>query len=893
MNIARLRQSLQGETPEERFLDFCQQLRQPGALLDLLKLYPSLGRLLAEAVERHVAFYEEVLQHLCADWQEICSTFTPQHDPGLVVNIEGGLGDTHRGGRSVIKLTCESGFQIIYKPRSLQVDLHFQEVLRWLNARGWSPAFQPLTLLDKCTHGWSEYVTARSCTSREELARFYERQGGYLGLLYSLDATDLHFENLIASGEHPFIIDLESLFQPRLRKGPVLPQVSQVSTDVLAQSVLRMGLLPVRTAFNRDMEGVDISGLGGKEGQLTPFPVIQWEGVGTDQMHMTRQRIPIPGQQNLPTLNGAAVDILEYREALMAGFTRIYRLLMEHREAFVDGPLARFDHDEIRIIVRDTRRYGELLRESFHPDLLRDGIDRDRFFDHLWAEVEHLPFLPRLLAAERADLHVGDIPMFSTYPDSRDVYSSRGECIADLLEEPSRDAVRRNIARLSEQDLAHQCWFIEASLTTIAMGDGQARWKGSQLQPVHQKNVSREQLLQAARAVGERLYERALRRENDVAWIGVSLVGERQWMVLPAGFELYSGQSGIAFFLAYLGHITGEEKYTHLAKQVVTSIIDTYLCDEPPRLPIGAFEGYGSFIYLLSHTGMLWNDSILFAAAQQMAKTLPELVAEDTVLDMMAGAAGCIAALQSLCQVAPSKDVLAAAIRCGDHLLAKAQPMPTGGIGWETTAMPTKQPLVGFSHGAAGIALSLLEVAAMSGEQQFQQAALAALEYERSTFSEEKQNWPDFRDQELRGDQEPGYMTTWCHGASGVALGRLAALKYHADATMYKEIEVALQTTLAEGFGTNHSLCHGDLGNLDVLLVASQLLQEGRYQTQVERLSAEILDSIERIGWCTGIPLGVETPGLMTGIAGIGYELLRLAEPDRVPSVLLLAPPIA
>jgi lantibiotic modifying enzyme len=30
----------------------------------------------------------------------------------------------------------------------------------------------------------------------------------------------------------------------------------------------------------------------------------------------------------------------------------------------------------------------------------------------------------------------------------------------------------------------------------------------------------------------------------------------------------------------------------------------------------------------------------------------------------------------------------------------------------------------------------------------------------------------------------------------------------------------------------------------------------------------------------------------MTGLAGIGYELLRLAEPDKVPSVLTLAPPV-
>jgi class II lanthipeptide synthase len=60
----------------------------------------------------------------------------------------------------------------------------------------------------------------------------------------------------------------------------------------------------------------------------------------------------------------------------------------------------------------------------------------------------------------------------------------------------------------------------------------------------------------------------------------------------------------------------------------------------------------------------------------------------------------------------------------------------------------------------------------------------------------------------------------------------------------------------------------------------------------VNRLAAIILESIDRDGWRCANPLGVESPGLMTGLAGIGYELLRVAEPKRVPSVLLLEPPV-
>ena len=59
---------------------------------------------------------------------------------------------------------------------------------------------------------------------------------------------------------------------------------------------------------------------------------------------------------------------------------------------------------------------------------------------------------------------------------------------------------------------------------------------------------------------------------------------------------------------------------------------------------------------------------------------------------------------------------------------------------------------------------------------------------------------------------------------------------------------------------------------------------------------ARVLDTVLTAGreerWLCGVPAGVETPGLMAGIAGIGYNLLRFADPQEVPSVLLVqAPP--
>jgi lantibiotic modifying enzyme len=209
------------------------------------------------------------------------------------------------------------------------------------------------------------------------------------------------------------------------------------------------------------------------------------------------------------------------------------------------------------------------------------------------------------------------------------------------------------------------------------------------------------------------------------------------------------------------------------------------------------------------------------------------------------------------------------------------------GVAWST--LRNSRPLSGFAHGAAGIAWALLKLAGVTGEDRFHQAALGGIAYERSLFSREAGNWLDLRDH-LQSGQDV-FSTAWCHGAPGIGLARLSTLDRLDDAEVRAEIDAALRTTAASGPGGNHSLCHGQLGNLEVFLQASLMRYGPEWSGQVNRFAGFALESIRQNGWRCGNPVAVESPGLMPGLAGIGYGLLRLAEPERVPSVLLLAPP--
>jgi type 2 lantibiotic biosynthesis protein LanM len=876
LNVARLQGLLPGATTRERFANFLELARQPHWVDTLFQEYPVLLTQLAIRLDQWAESSLEFLQRLYADWSVIRGTLLPA-DPGFLIGVQGG-GDRHRSGRSVLIARFSGGGQLVYKPRSMAVDVHFQELLLWFNASGGGPMFRTLNILDRGSYGWTEFVSAQSCACSQEVSRFYERQGGYLALLYALEATDFHCENLIAAGEHPMLLDLEALFHPRLDTLDT-QSADQLAGSTICYSVLRVGLLPQR--FPTDArEELDLSGLGGAPGQVSPRGAPAWLNAGTDEMRLARKRIALPGVKNRPMLGVAEVNPVDYAEAIASGFEAVYRKLHSRQDELL-AFCARFANDEVRVIARGTQTYAALLFESFHPDVLRDPADRDLMFDRLRAAVKQRPGLAKLIESERADLLKGDVPLFTTHPSSRDLWTSSGERLADYLVEPAIVAVQRRIQRLSDRDLEQQLWMVRASLATLAPVTETPKQRIRRMAR-SKLRIDRRAYLAAACAVGDRLEALALRGNEDASWIGLTHLNERDWCLSPLGPEFYDGLPGIILFLAYLGAVTRKESYTDLAKGALTTLLGQ-LTQGRPLENIGAFNGVGGVIYTLAHLGVLWDDPVLVTKAEDFVRRAVELIPRDVQLDIIGGSAGCILALAGLYRCAPSTQTIEAAHACGERLLEMKQ-HAVNGIGWLPDGLASK-PLTGFAHGNAGIACALLQLAHFTGELRFRSAALDAIAYERSLFLPELGNWPD-----LRRDATCASVA-WCHGAPGIGLARLRSLRGVDEPAILAEIQVALDTTLAHGFGFNHSLCHGDLGNVDFLLEAGLRLHDRRLMSRAREIAAGVVDQIRRFGWMCANPLRIESPGLMTGLAGIGYEMLRLAEPV-CPSILSLAPPV-
>jgi type 2 lantibiotic biosynthesis protein LanM len=309
---------------------------------------------------------------------------------------------------------------------------------------------------------------------------------------------------------------------------------------------------------------------------------------------------------------------------------------------------------------------------------------------------------------------------------------------------------------------------------------------------------------------------------------------------------------------------------------------------------IGGIGGLGSIIYLLVKIARLLDNSALLDQALKAAKLLhPEDIDSDESYDIISGSAGTLIALLALYKCTGDRNSLDLAEHCGRHLAKRRVLIGDGMAGWQSES--ATQPLTGFSHGSAGISYALLRLYETTRDEAYYNVAREAIAYEQSTFSAAKSNWPDFR--KFDGVKwTPLFSCSWCHGAPGIALARLGSLHIIDDLGIRNDLEIALQTT-SEALAccqlpVDH-LCCGNFGLIDVLLVAGitlgrpSLHEEAVKQARALCQQEKSKGSFRLLGRMT-TEQTFFSPTFFQGLAGIGYQLLRLSSPDALPSVLFL-----
>jgi type 2 lantibiotic biosynthesis protein LanM len=854
---------------------------------------PVAARLIGATVSSWLDGTAEFVQRLDRDLAALGEAFAGGGALGPVTTVEADLSDSHRGGRRVMIIGFADDTKVVYKPKDLRVDLAWAALLRWLEDRKAPVTLRAPQVLARDLYGWTEHIPADESVAEPDRVTFYRRAGGLLALFRLLRGTDFHFENVIASGGCPVLVDLETLLHPRLNEVVVeTPDDAAMAAavELVMNSVLLTHFLPLVVGRPNGK----VMAIGGIDGRgLDEAERDKLRNVNTDAMSWGKGA---PSASTAPGATEASVKgslLAEHAADFLGGFADLYSFLSDHLDeiAAPDGPIQRFRDVPLRVLLNGTANYGSLAWRAAEYKNLGDGADWSLQFDFFGrGDLTEDALLARshIRAAERRALANLDIPFFVAQADTEWIETCGGERIESCLAGTPFDQVMGRIASLGEDDRHFQQMLIHSALPRkppSAPADTPVR-------PAAGACSASGEAIAAAQRLGEIIAGTAVRVNGSAAWIGVVPVDHEHGVVNATGFDLYSGATGIALFLAALWRITEDRSVRDLATAALGPVrAIRFLPDGGARtarqMGIGGVAGVGSLVYGLVRIAGLIEEPALIDEALYLSSLIDEKrIAADRSYDVVQGAAGAVLGLLALHQASGDAAVLQRAAECGRRLLQGRVEDEHGNWGWHTLT-GVKRILTGFSHGAAGIALALLRLYRATGDTEFRDAAQEALGYERRAFIPEAGNWPD-----LRSSAAPLATSApcqWCHGAAGIGLARLGGLGLIDDPAAAAEIDTALSTTREAPLSPIDHLCCGNFGRLEFLLTAGECLDRGDLVATARERAAELTARAAGSGgfrW----RLGDDSinPSFFQGISGIGYEMLRLAAPETLPSILLL-----
>jgi len=890
LNIARLRDQLAGESSNDRFIYFSEHYLDIQRSFSILDEHVALGRLLSETIINWVEATFEFISRFHNDRQIIrkllIKSSTKKEGSSEkcvnafeeIVSVRVDMGDLHNNGRSVVIAEDNFGHKIVYKPQSLKIDKVLNKFIIKLNSFGLRFPLQSVNSVSRDDYGWREYIQSNVVHNEQALHRFYWRQGSWLAIFHLLCGVDMHHENLIANGEYPIPVDIETLFHRSMPDSRYKNKVNITAHRILAESVLRQAILPYTFRLT-SRGGVDNSGLGGEIGQVVSGAVRRWTSLARDDMRIEDADFVSQDSENRPVFNGKSINADDYICDILNGFEDTYNILHKNREE-VKILLENFSEVETRQLFRATRAYGLLLRESYHPNDLRDGLTREQLLDSLWARKEIVP--NEIIVEELHDLRQGDIPIFKTQVNSKALKSSRGNIVSSVFRQTGLENAQEKLQGFSDKDREMQKLLIRLTLSESRERSGRNRWSYSNLE--QNECVDDGQCLKAAHSVAELLETRAVVCENTVSWITMEPVLENRGNsvglrdVQLAGSDLYHGSSGIALFFGYLGKMTGNSHYDQLARKSFNHVQNEISSkDSNITSRSGAYLGMAGYYYLLLHFASLWSDNeILSNGLKGIEERLQPLIHHDKEYDLLGGCAGLAVVLADIFRKTEDVRILELANRCCDHLVKNSVKLYSG-IGWPSAAFGRAVP--GYAHGASGISSALLNVASITGNQKYVDAAKSAICYERDFVSDEKEvEYLNRRPQ-------------WCHGLSSIAIGRLATLPFYDDSSFKSEIDRGVRHILDGDELIDSCLCHGLAGNTEMLMRFGGYLEDDEVIDKSNNMLTNLAQDVQKLKNSDYMPLHGRYAGLLCGLAGMGWTLLRAAFPGKLPSILTLDPP--
>lgn len=820
----------------------------------LFERFPVLGRRLGTICMTWVDATARMLRRFASDRRSLLGEMLGQA-PGEAVELKSiqMAGDRHHGERVTI-LTLSSGQRVVYKPRSLRVDLQWNRLLASIDACNTAPMFKTAATLDRGAYGWQEYVEYQECADREEAILCFERFGSLLAALHAMRSIDVSCDNIVISDGFPVFIDAETVLHPSLPPNGLRGEPSAAARvgDRFLESVIRTGALP--NSFLVDGTEVrDHSALGFTTTRRQRA-MREFVHVNSDQMAIEMvESVSRPGH-NVVRVRGQAVSPSDHQEAICRGFAAGCQAIRSRAPWLLSprGIRDLFEGTKSRVLFRDTETYARSLSNATNPQNLMSGVAYSCVFEPL-----SLPFLlaggltskAGLMAAEQRQLEAGDVPVFATSVSDQHLRDRDQVVVGDMFEESALDAANHRIGGMTQPEIDYQ---LRVICGTLDAADNRYQvladtTEGTQRRPASFLRATGQQIVR-------QLAQAAIASESGAANF-LSVQPHPGGQASRFGLlneSLYEGRLGVALIAAmYLSQDRSLESLIDaLIRDVQTTLMSGWsreamcLAEKP-----AGHNGLGGILYCLLRIGTIADrPELVELVLKACAAIKPERIRASRDLDLFGGIAGMLLALLAIYREAREPAVRALLHQLGERLKASGRRVAPQG----------------FAHGAAGIGFALLRLGQTLDDQSTTSAGLAALQ----------SVWPvaeQLADAHRRGDPIDGSV---CNGLAGLTIPAIA------DAACEHRLEAAAYSRqlCAKPYG-HATLCCGQAGICDVAILFGEDPAAGELGLRL----AELSETARRA--CADWPRNGDV-GAFKGLSGIAYVLARATRSD-LPSILI------
>lgn len=840
LNQAEKRGVLQGKSEEDRFEYFCVNIIEQSNLDAFYKKYPGLQLLWKTQVSFVSSNVLTILKRIESDFHQVVRSFNGDLSASEVKKIVP-LGDFHRGLQCAARIDyqTDTGFlnSIYYKPRSLQVDEGYAQFISWWNEQSTITHKAP-RVINKGDYGWIATIDHLEC-SADNIHNYYRRYGSLLAIASVFGTTDLHMENIIAHGEFPVIVDMETLFSctPAMKKNNPAYYHSYSSL-----------LLPTHAVEDQ----VETSPLSASPETKTDLETMVNPQRRSSSLRMETTAF-VTGKNEIEVkVNGQLIDFRDYKDDIISGCVDSLIFIYKNKNNFKQIVSDIFQNSRVRILFRATVEYLKILYNTGHPI----SLHKNNASEDVYVLCEDY-YDESILRSEIAQLLNGDVPYFEIDFNGSIIIDGKGDLLDILIHHSplskfdhqlARNAI--DVVKLITDDIEHAfCAFnvrvgVNANTASpapsskfVSCAEDDSAW-----------------FRESANHALDIIKEKSCRHDQIIYWRQINALEDKAIRAGISEISLYDGLAGIALAYHVIGHRLERTDFQTFATQIAEQI--TQQLTLIPYATLGAYIGTAGTIWALCEISHDDPIRVLKTVETELSKLTYALTVTDYQsyfqMDVISGVAGTMMMLIRLHSRLKEYPVANAIQRVANlaYRVLKANAM----------SLMRENTLIGYAHGTAGVSAALANYMLYFGCAEKEASHLIETNVIRETSLRNDMGWPDL-------DHNNICNSSWCHGTNGFGFSRKLIRPFISERA-YDEDVAIVRRRLGEK-QESLCLCHG--------LSADYYLARSMGWSEEAVIFKQFRHEIQQSGLRTDFGLrNFEMVGAMNGVSGlyIGDHLL-------------------